>query len=221
VHLEGRARHLQQDSYFTIKKMYLESNSSGNSANKTATTGLSSTALIKKLPVSAIHTLAATNYALIISLPLALNPLATFRPPEPPLVFLLQEVKSVDDSKPVEVKSTSADNSHEGRGLSNERNVLPIAKADVDMGDIDLLKTSKPAEVPELVPTAPASSVDGEPVNKKEDAFFQTQKVDQDQLIKILQSEAAYLQEELATAREAKDVRGVSSDTCCLTETIG
>jgi hypothetical protein len=166
-----------QDLYLTIKKMYPESDSS-NSANEKATTGLSPNTLIKKLPVSAIHTSVATNYVPIISSPLALNPPAIFQPPKPPLVFLVQEVKSVNNSEPVEVKSTSTGNSHKGRGLSNEKNVSPIAKADVNMGDIDLLETSKPAEDPKLVPTTPASPVDGELINKKEDPFFQTQKVD-------------------------------------------
>jgi hypothetical protein len=194
-----------------------------NSANETTSPSPPKKPPIKKRYTSATRTSAATNYAPPVSSPLSLNPPITFQPPEPPLVFLIEEATSDDNDKHGEVRTISDNNPN----MPNEQNAPPIIKSniippvDVDMGDIDLVDTSTPAETPEPIKTAPASPVDKEQVKRDGNHFFRTRKVDRDQLIKNLEIEAASLREELVTAREANDIRGISSYARRLAETVG
>ena len=211
-----------QDSYLAIRKLYPEVDTV---TDETAPPGSPIPVSVGRFPVSATRATADTNYLPVVSSPLVRNPPTIFQPPEPPIVFLIQEMTPGDGSESVEDRSTSPDSSHEDQKPSNDKNTPPTIKVDVDMGEIDLVDdtpTSAGApDTPELVPTVPVSPVDGEQVEKKGDNLFQTRKVDRDQLIKNLRAEAAFIREELATAREANNVQSVSSYARRLTETIG
>ena len=168
-----------QDSYLAIKKTYPD-NEDGNSATEITSPNPPKKSPIKKRHASVTRTLAATNYTPPISSHLSQNPPITFQPPEPPLVFLIGEATSDDNSKPAEVRPTSVVTTSNNLNMPNKKNTPPIIKAKVvplvddNMGEIDLLDSSKPAETPELIKTAPASPVDKEQVNRDGNHFFWT-----------------------------------------------
>jgi hypothetical protein len=211
-----------QDSYLAIRKLYPEVDTV---TDETASPGLHRSVSVGMFPVSAACAMADTHYLPVVSSPLARNPPTIFQPPKPPIVFLVHETTPGDRSESVEDRSMSADSSHENQKPNNDKNMPSTAKVDVDMGEIELVDntpmSAEAPDTPKLVPTMPVSPVDGEQVDKKGNKLFQTRKVYWDQLIKNLQTEAAFIREELATAREANDIQSVSSYACRLAETIG